>query len=441
MGLIRALSLTLTLSLSLNLGWPLTLAWASEGHWDLWTCYQAALKQDPVLKSAEATRWANRAIMREKQALLLPNVEATVSTSANRASQLSPHYNAPAYSLTLIQPLIAFSSWADARYGRHLDEQAALSYASAEQDLIFRVAEAYFDLLKTLDALEAAQSERVAFERYLDQGQQRFKAGLIAVTDVDIAKARRDNAKAVEIAARNAIEDQRGVLQALVDQAVCRIAPLKSELPLVEPSPNKEVEWTCQALKENYDLNLARLSLTLARDTLRKNDFEHIPTVSVGATLNKQPFVGGGPMIRATQASASLSLTIPIYAGGGTQAMAEESRFWYRKSASDLERQHRETERLTQQYFRGIYSQIAQVGALKQAVASNRVALKATQASFEAGTRTIVDVLNGESDLARSQKDYKAANYDYVLQGLRLKRMAASLCPEDLKAINAWLRP
>jgi len=192
-------------------------------------------------------------------------------------------------------------------------------------------------------------------------------------------------------------------------------------------------------LADNYALQVARLDLTLARTTLRKNWFNHIPTVSVGANLSKQPYPTSTGVVRSVTATATLSLNIPIFAGGGTQATVEESRYLYHKSASDLENQHRETQRLTQQYFRGVYSQMAQAEALKQAMVSNQVALKATRASFDAGTRTIVDVLNSESDLVNSERDYKAAKYDYLLQGLRLKQMTATLGPDDLKAINAWL--
>lgn len=413
--------------------------------WDLWSFYEVATEEDPILKSAEATRRAVKAVMREKQAPLLPNIQATLSRSANRTSIINPYFNGQGVSITLTQPLINLSTWENARYGRKQDAQAQVNYWLAQQNLIFRVAQAYFDLLKAMDLLEATQTQREAFEGFFEQSRQKYKTGLIAITDMEIAKARRDNAAASEVSAAKALEDQRGVLESLINRPVLSIYRLKPDLPLQEPTPNNRCDWVRQALDENFTLQSARYDLVLARSTLKNSYFQHVPTLSLNANWNKTTQanffndMSSQPIVRPILSTATLNLNIPIFAGGGTQAKARESAFLYQKSAYDLENQHRETERLTEQYFRGIYSQIEKAKALKQSQVSNQVALEATKSSFEHGTRTIVDVLNAETDLINAKKDYKAAQYDYLLQGLQLKAMTSTLCPEDLKAINAWL--
>lgn len=413
-------------------------------YFDLLALYNMALQEDAELQAAHAERESVRQIMVEKQAALLPAVQANASRFQNTTTDpfSIPHYNGQGISVTLAQPLINFSSWADATYGRQLNTQANLKYLSAQQNLILRIVDGYFSLLKAMDNDEAAISEHAAVERHLEEATQRYKAGIIAVTDVEIAKARRDNAVAAEIDAKNALENQQEVLQQIVNCPVEYIYRLRESFDLMPPTPADRVQWVRQALADNFDLQIARFNTSLARQTLKSASAQHLPTLNLGATVSKisqQSFNQPVFIERPRTSNVNLTLSIPIFAGFGTEAKAKETKFLYQKSFFELETQHRQTELLTNQHYRGVLTYISRAQALKQATISNDVALKATNAAFGVGTRTIVDVLDAQSSLITAQKEYLASRYDYLLEGLRLKSMAGILDTNDLIALNALL--
>ena len=413
-------------------------------YFDLLKLYNLALLEDAELKAAYAERESVRQIMVEKQAVLLPLVQASASRFQNTTTDPTsvPHYTGQGLSLTLSQPLIDFSSWANATYGRQLNMQAKVKYLSAQQNLILRVVESYFLLLKAMDNYEAAISEHTAVKRHLEEATQRYKAGLIAVTDVEIAKARRDNAVAAEIDAKNALENQQEALQQIVNRPIEHIYRLREDFELTPPSPNDRTQWVMQALADNFDLQVARFNTTLARQTLKSSSAQHLPTLSLGATLSKTTQLSASVDVvteRPRTSNVNLTLSIPIFAGFGTEAKAKEKKTLYHKSFFDLESQHRRTELLTNQHYRGVLTFISRAKALKQATTSNEVALKATNAAFEVGSRTIVDLLDAQSALITARKEYEASRYDYLLEGLRLKSMAGILDTHDLIALNALL--
>jgi outer membrane protein len=414
-------------------------------YFDLLALYNLALQGDTELKAAHAERESVRQIMVEKQALLLPLVQASASRFQNTTTDpLSVrHYTGQGIGLTLSQPLINFSSWADAQYGRQQNTQAKLKYLSIQQNLILRVVDGYFALLKAMDNYEAIISEQTAVKRHLEEATQRYKAGIIAVTDVEVAKARRDSAVAAEIDAKNELENQREVLQQIVNYPVEHIYRLRESFDLTPPIPADRMQWVRQALSDNFDLQVARFSAGLARQTLKSSAAQHLPTLNLNATLSKTTQLsndGARPVLeRPRTSNVNLTLSIPIFAGFGTEAQVKEKKFLYQKSFFELEFKHRKTELLTNQHYRGVLTFISRAQALKQASTSNEVALKATNAAFGVGTRTIVDVLDAQSNLIKAQKEYLASRYDYLLEGLRLKSMAGILDTNDLIALNALL--
>lgn len=411
---------------------------------DLQTLYAWAAENDPVLKAAHAERRAQTQVMRQKLAGLLPTVSLAVTRTANNTNGgpelgVPAHYNAQGMTLSLSQSIVNFGRWADASYGRKLDTQAEMKYLSAEQGLILRVAEGYFQTLKAMDALEAARSERIAFNRDLDQTTQRYKVGLIAITDVEIAKARRDNAVAQEIVAQNDLENQKGLLEEIVGCPVYEIASLKETFELAAPTPSDRDCWVARALAYNFDLEAARLEVELTRATLKSKAAGHLPSLDVGGTVSRNTSATTSAVSKPTNRAVTLTLTVPIFAGGGVQAATQEASWLHKKSLFQLESKHREVERLAHQYYRGVFSQMSRTRALKQAVTSNQVAVKAARASFDVGTRTIVDVLDAQSDLTTAKQQYRAAKYDYLLEGLRLKQVTGLLSQDDVCQLNRLL--
>jgi outer membrane protein len=413
-------------------------------YFDLLTLYNLALQEDAELKAAHAERESIRQVMIEKQAALLPLIQASASRFQNTTTDpySIQHYSGQGISLTLAQPLINFSSWADATYGRQLNTQAHLKYLSAQQNLILRIVDGYFSLLKAMDNYEAAISEHTAVKRHLEEATQRYNAGIIAVTDVEVAKARRDNAIAAEIDAKNALENQQEVLQQIVNCPVEHIYRLRESFDLPPPVPADRIQWVKQALADNFELQVARFNAHLARQTLKSATAQHLPTLNLGATVSKTTQLSMTENIfkeRPRTSNVNLTLSIPIFAGFGTEAKAKETKFLYQKSFFELETQHRHTELMTNQHYRGVLTYISRAQALKQARVSNDVALQATNAAFEVGTRTIVDVLDAQSRLITAKKEYLASRYDYLLEGLRLKSMAGILDTSDLSALNSLL--
>lgn len=414
---------------------------------DLLDTYRLAQKSDPQLAAAEASYLAtteNKAISRGG---VLPNISLSADGARNSdETTYSPDfggntakndYNNYGYRLELRQTIYRRDNFlqldeADARI-----LQAEAEYQAAQQGLVLRLARAYFGVLGAQDTLHFSRAEKEAIGRQLEQTQQRFEVGLTAITDVNEAQARYDLVNAQEIEAQFRLDDQREALRELTGQYPEKPATLRKETPLPAPEPADPDAWNKMALEQNLTLRSVRLASEIAALQVKRSSSGHHPTLDLALAHNYSK--GGSFVDQSTNNSIGLQFNLPIYQGGSTSAAVRQSRHQHDAARQNVERQYRSTEATTRTAYRGVTASIVRVQALKQAVVSNQSALDATEAGYEVGTRTSVDVLNARRELFRAQRDYAQSRYDYIIVGLTLKEAAGSLNEEDLAQINKWL--
>ncbi len=406
--------------------------------------YEIAVLRDPALAAAYASMRANHQSLPEAIALMAPNIYGSYQTTgtdaaANYFSPLveSGGYNTKNYSLNLNQPIYHAELWAQLEQARHIVKGADAAYFSATQALIVRVAEHYFNILIALDDLDFTAGQRKAFAREFEQAKQRFEVGLIAITDVETAKARFDNAVAAEISAQNNVFDQYEKLRQITGQPINAITlfPVNKPLPLLPPTPNAPEEWVQTAHLQNMDVIAAKENAEQLKAAIGIQVAGHFPKVDILASVDRQvqqpPF---NDLLFSR--SITLNVSMPLFSGGSVFFRTREATERYDEAMQKLEGQRRLTDSLTRQAYRGVLTAMSSVEALAQAVLSNESSLRATKAAYEVGTRTIVDVLNAETSLLDAKRTHAKARYKYLLEGLKLKQAAGILAPEDVLAVN-----
>lgn len=451
-------------------GVALCLPLAAHGA-DLTEIYHRALRSDPQLREAEATRSA--ALEAKPQALgaLLPQLSGTggythddlesisqfPSTDTNGDPVVVPlSTRARTYSTTwsvqLRQTLFRWDQFATLRQADARTAQAEVDFRAAQQDVIVRTAGAYFNVLAARDTLDAAQASSEAIVRQLEQAEKRFEVGLIAITDVEEARAAADQARATVIASKRTLATARDQLREVTGDSFDELARPGDDMPLVSPDPASEDQWVKAALDQNLALSSARIGADIARDAISIARSGHLPTLDLvarrsgtqnsGDTTYFDP-AGAGSLFGADSSNkdkqVGLQLTVPIYSGGATQSRVREAVYLHRAARERLERVARATERGTRDAYLGVITEISRVSALKQAVESSRTALAATEAGYDVGTRTAVDVLLSRQRLFDAQTSYARSRYDYVLNVLTLEQQAGTLDESRLARVNAWL--
>ncbi len=419
----------------------LLLPLASQAE-DLLGLYQKAAESDPVIRAAQATRDATRLAEPLARASLLPNVSLSGRLDYNRqdpAGAPSDSYRSDSLTLNLVQPLFRKDRSVSLEQAKEQVKQADADYAAAKQALILRVAEAYFGVLSARENLVFAEAEKKAIARQLEQAKERFEVGLVAITDVHEAQARYDQSKANVITARNEVDNAVEALRQIVADTEGDLDDLKEVLPLVPPEPASLDEWSELALKNNPTLLSARLEAEVARKNIELQRAGHYPSLDlVGSLGHSDSNASSGRDVDT--GVIGLQLALPIYSGGAVVTGTRQAAHQFTAAQENFDAKRREVVRQVRDAYRGIQAAISRVGALKATVRSALSALEATEAGFEAGTRTLVDVLNSQRDLFRARRDYAQARYDYVLSTLRLLNAAGTLSEEDVRRVNAWLQ-
>jgi outer membrane protein len=445
----------------------------AAGAVDLLAVYERALSNDPLIREADANRRAALEAKPQALAALLPQVSASAArTKADTASsgEFPQEIEQPAgsgnrivftfkqdsqskpetdrWSVDLRQSVFAWPNWVALKRASKQVAQAEADFAAAEQDLIARVAERYFDVLAAQDNVDAQQSAFEAIARQLEQAEKRFEVGLIAITDVQEAKAARDSAAAAVIAAKRQLASAEELLREITAERYTRLAKPSDSMPLKTPEPANEQDWVQAAMQQNLALVSSRLAADIARDNVRVAFGGHLPSVDLtasrsntnqSATINFESGNVGERISDSDDTTVSLQVSVPIYAGGGTQSRVRQSEYQWMAARERLTRVSRQTERAARDAFLGVNSEISRVRALRQALESSQTALKATEAGYEVGTRTAVDVLDARRTLVQAQTNYSRSRYDYILNVLRLKQAAGNLDRKALEEVNAWL--
>ena len=417
---------------------------------DLMSIYQLALENDPQLQAAKEQLNAARESKSLARAQLLPTLglggtydavrrDIKEQSSSFGQGEGTETYRESGLGLNLTQPIYRRDRLVQLEQSDSTIAQAEADYASAEIDLMVRSTTAYFDILSAEDDLRVAKAEREATGRQLEQAQQRFDVGLIAITDVHEAQAAFDAARASEIAAENSLDNAWEALYEIIGpQAKSELAKLGDGLKLNAPVPNRLQDWSDTAQQQNYRIIASRANLKVLEHEIDISKSGHYPTLDLvgGYNINRSD---AELATEADTASIGLSLEVPIYSGGAVSAGTRQSQANYRAAQQSLDQTRRSINRQVRDAFRGVLSAISQVEALKAATISAQSALESTQAGYEVGTRTIVDVLNVQRNLFSSQRDYLNSRYGYILNGLALKSAAGTLSEADLQNVNGWL--
>ena len=423
---------------------------------DLIDAYQLAICNDPTIQAAREARLAAFEAYPQARALFLPVVAATATntyynknydgntiTFLNQTIPLTIkhfHYDQSVYSLQLTQPVFYYQQWVQLSKADDQVKQANAVYAASEQDLIVRTVQRYFGVLRAIDNLKYAKTQRVALEKFLKQAEAEFKAGVITITDSQITKARYDSALSQEIAAENNVEIQKQLLIEITGEPICSFSELQQNLNLKSPEPQNIEEWVCRALEQNYNLRAARYQAEAAKQDILLNQSGHLPTINInGQVIQSGPTRDIVAYPRNTNSYIGLQVAMPLFSGGSVVSKTRQARHLYGQAESQMEAICRQVRSATRQAYLNVLTQISQIKAFKQSVASNQIALKSTDTAFKTGTRTIVDLLNSQTDVIKSEQDFMNAQYDYILQSVLLKQAAGTLSPEDVCLINTWL--
>jgi outer membrane protein len=425
---------------------------------DLIGVHDLAVDSDPRLQAAEFRRQATGENKNIARANLLPQLGAGGTWNRGNSETEIPGFaqtidndiDEDVYSLNLRQSLYRQANYESLDVARGQITQAEAVYQVAYQDFLLRVADRYFLVLTLTDGVAFAEAEEKAFQRQYEQAEQRFEVGLTAVTDVHEARASYDNARARAIVARNDLADAEEALRELTGKHFEQYDALQEELPLVEPDPNNAEAWVDFALQSNPSVLSSRAALEVAEANMRLARAGHFPTLDLRGTVrryddNKYQYTDP---ITGLQRSGSLTddeysvgflLDIPIYQGGRVSAQTRQARFLMDASGQDLDDVQRAVVRQARNAYRAVIAGIQEVEAFQQASISAESALEATQAGFEVGTRTIVDVLIAEQRKYQAQRDNSIARHAYILRHLRLKSVAGLLDADDLRVVNQLL--
>jgi outer membrane protein len=415
---------------------------------DLLEVFAQAQQNDSQYSQVQASARATLEQYPQARAQLLPFIDFTYTTQKNYqhvsktsvGSTGNGQYNNTDWSANLTQPVFHIDRIISLGQADDRIAQAQAQVDFALQDLIVRTASRYFDVLAALDTLEYTRAARRSLGRQLEQARKRFEVGVSAITDVQEAKAGYDRARAAEISAENDVDNAREALREVTANYYKSLAPLKKDIPLKPPEPDNIDEWTRVSAQQNLQIEAARYASNVARQEIRRVATEGwLPGLDVVASYGHSD--QGGDFSQDTNTgSVGIQLNVPIFSGLGVVSRTRESRALYQQALDQLTQQQRAAQRETRESYNNVVSGISSVKALEQAVVSSETSLEATQAGFDVGTRTAVDVVAGEQSLAQARRDLAVSRYDYIVSTLRLKRAAGTLRPRDLQIVNNWLK-
>lgn len=404
--------------------------------------YQQAKTNDPVLRKAAADRDGVVEQINQARASLLPQLNATGTADYSRSNfNTVNEQNQTAAKLNLTQSLYDRANWVRLTQSEKKASQAEVNYSAAQQNLILRVANAYFGVLRAQDNLTVILAEKKAVFRQLEQTKQRFDVGLVAITDVQDAQAQYDQVRASQITAQNDLDNSLENLREITGNLPSQINILdtkrfSTDMPLKIDQLMKEAD------AKNLNLMSARLGQELSREGVRLASSGHLPTLGLQGSVGvSDTNVTSGPTPSANGDSTSVGvvLSIPIYSGGRTSSEVRQAEYGFISSSEALEQAYREIQKNVRAAHNNIVASISSIKANEQAVVSAKSALDATEAGYEVGTRTIVDVLNSTRSLYNTNRQLANARYDYLINTLNLQGAVGVLNENNILVLNKVL--
>jgi len=418
---------------------------------DLMQVYRQAQDNDPTFAAARSVLDAGREKMPQGRAGLLPSLSLSGNTvwneteiSAHNGPTLyKPNYNSNGYQLTLSQPLFRWQNWVGYSQSKIQVAQAEVNFAQARQDLILRVAQAYFDINYALESLAAVRANKVAITQQLASAKKNFEVGTATITDTHEAQARFDLAVAQEIAAESDLEVKQHALEAIIGQEAGPLAVVRKEAPLTPPQPNDMAQWVAASEKDSLAVQVQQANADIAAHEVDKQRAGHYPTLDLVANQGYAKSYSSTALgvYDTDYRNIGLQLNIPLFQGGLTVSRQREAAANRDAAQSSLEATRRGAALAARQYYLGVVNGLAQVQALKAALVSSQSALESNKLGYEVGVRINIDVLNAENQVYVTRRDLAKATLDTLMAQLRLKATVGALGDDDVAQINTLLDP
>jgi len=419
---------------------------------DLLQSLQAAQGADAQFAAARSTQQAGKEKLSQGRSAMLPtiNLSANYTYTDNTidfaAASRNMQYNSSGVGVSLVQPLLRQQNWL---IYSESELQVAISDAQfrmAKQDLIVRVAQAYFDVLIANDTVQLAEAQKKSIAEQLEQARRNFEVGTATITDTYEAQARFDLTESQLISAQSNLEVKRRSLEQIINTNPGELKAVSAELKLDAPLPSDVTKWVAEAQQQSVQVTIAQALADLAEKEVDRNRGGHYPTLDLVANIAKNTssdgtFTGAGyGSSDTTSKSVGVQFNMPLFQGGATQSKWREAEANRDKAKQDLENAKRTVDVLVRQSYLGVVNGIAQVQALRQALKSSESLLRASETGQKVGVRTSLDVLNAQQQLFSTRRDLYQAQYNYLMSHLRLKAAAGSLEDADMERINQTLR-
>ncbi|HTD06126.1 TolC family outer membrane protein [Undibacterium sp.] len=426
----------------------------NAGATDLLQIYKDALLNDAQFGSARASLAAGQEKPIQGRALILPTIAINGTDTRSRNDVSSDAFpgsfnyssTANSYALTLSQPLFRWANWQQYQQGKLALVVSEAQFALSQQDLITRVAQAYFDVLAAQDTLTTLQAQKVAISEQLASAKRNFEVGTSTITDTHEAQARYDLTVAQEFAGVSDLQIKRAALQQIIGKEAGELALLKTGIKLSSPQPERIDDWVGSAEKQNYGVIASQVNVEIAQRDIQRNRAGHYPTLDLVASSGRNSN-GGMPLSISSSGntvvknnSIGVQWSIPIFSGFGVDSRVRESIALEDKARNDLEFARRTAAQGARQSYFGVNSGLAQVKALEAAEISSQSALDSNKLGYQVGVRINIDVLNAQQQLYTTQRDLAKARYDTIMNGLRLKSAAGTLKEDDLAEVNGLLQ-
>ena len=427
------------------------LALAPARGADLMEIYRLGQVSDATYAAARASWSAGQEKLPQGLSGLLPQATFSTSTQTNDretrtripgSPTVDNTFNSNSASIAVTQPLYRPQNMAAYQQAKAQVAQSDAVFAQATQDLVLRVAQAYFDVLLAQDTIAFAQAQLVAIGRQLEQAKRNFEVGTATITDTHEAQSRYDLTVSLEISARNELEVRKRFLELIIGRPAPGLAPLGPRFNPAQPEPSHPAIWVADAAHNNLQVRIGQANLEFATREVERNRAGHWPTVDAFASYNDSGSGTGTTSVAGVDTRTGvvgLQLQLPLYQGGLTSSRVREAVANEEKARQDLENARRTAELTAQQAFLGVATGVVQVRALEAALVSSQSSLDSTRLGQEVGVRTQVDVLNAQQQLSQTRRDLAQAKYNYILALLRLKAAAGALTEQDVSLVNGWL--
>ena len=409
--------------------------------------YRMAEQFDPTLRAAAQARAAARENLPQAHANFLPNVGFTGSpayTWVEYPTLPSANSGSNNYSLNLNQSIYNRQNFSLLDKAELVVQQADVNYADSQQELILRVVQAYFEVLRTGAAFKLAKSDLEAAQKRLEQTQKRYDVGLIPVTDLADALAARDQRSAALIKAENTLSFAKEGLRTITGRTIEQLNDVTEKLLLAQPVPNDFKEWVSFAEKQNLKLQSSEIGVNIYREEIEVQRSGHYPTLDLVASYAYQepPVLSSSSINNSSyyEGQIGVQLNVPLYTGGAVSSRTRQATYSFQQSQDQYEAARLDTVRNTTDSFRTVNAKIDEVKAFQQGKKSAEMQLEANEAGYQVGTRTIVDVINAQNQLSLAISNLNNSRYDYLVTTILLKRFAGTLAVSDIEQMQKQLQ-